>query len=331
MPAVVEAARSRSQSTAVGSTDAPVAGADDDAAVAGLPRRAAVVAAEQLAVLAGQRRPRGEQPPGVAAGHRGAGVDLHALGVGDQVRLVAVGDRDLARDRGRGGAGDRGGGDDAAAAAIAARAGASCQPTLWPTVIRYSAYICRLPSVATLWRSASASISARHSLPAALAAETLARLDRRAVAVSMNDDPRLGRRRSATGCGRAANSSTTPVASNRRRTWLLVAPLRRRRGERRRGGQVAAHDLEQLADQALGRPVDEADAPAGTADAGELVRDDLVARGELHPEDREHAVEDASSNGQRLGVALDPVDGDVVGSARARAAIEAARGSGRAR
>ena len=81
------------------------------------------------------------------------------------------------------------------------------------------------------------------------------------------------------------------MPSNSRRTWLRAAPQRRRRGERRRGRQVAAHDLEQLADQALGGPVDEADAPARTGDAGQLVRDDLVARRELHAEGRQDAVE----------------------------------------
>ena len=92
-----------------------------------------------------------------------------------------------------------------------------------------------------------------------------------------------------------------------------AAPQRRRGGERRRGGHVAAHDLEQLADQALGRPVDEPDAPAGTADARQLVRDDLMARGELDAEGGDHAIEDVVLERDLLGVSLDPVDGDVVG------------------
>ena len=65
-----------------------------------------------------------------------------------------------------------------------------------------------------------------------------------------------------------SKSSTTRLAVEQAAHVGRASPQRRRRGERRRGRQVAAQDLEELADQALGGPVDEADAPAGTADAG---------------------------------------------------------------
>jgi hypothetical protein len=93
---------------------------------------------------------------------------------------------------------------------------------------------------------------------------------------------------------------------------LLAPPERRRRGVVGQGRHVAAHDLEQLADLTARGPVDEADQPAGPADARELLRDDLLARRELDAERGEHAVDALVIEREVLGVALDPVDGHPV-------------------
>ena len=99
-------------------------------------------------------------------------------------------------------------------------------------------------------------------------------------------------------------------AGEQRPDVLLAAPQRRRRGVVRQRRQIAAHDPEELADEAVGRPVDQPDPPVRAADAGQLARGDLVPRRELHAEHRQHDVERRVGERQRLGVTLHPLDVD---------------------
>src|SRR5215208_2572608 len=107
-------------------------------------------------------------------------------------------------------------------------------------------------------------------LPAALGGETLARLDGRAVVGLHEHDVLLGGIESPRVLA-AGELELDPGALEQPAHVLLVAPERGRGREAGRRRQVAAHDLEQLADLTLGGPVDEGDASAGPADARELV------------------------------------------------------------
>ena len=118
-----------------------------------------------------------------------------------------------------------------------------------PTTTRYSAFISRVPSVASLWRSASATISARQSRQRPLGGEALACLERRAVVGLHERDEVLGR------------SAPLVVAAGERQLDRAVreqpADAARcpraaaaRRSQRRR--HVAADQAQQLADQPAG-------------------------------------------------------------------------------
>jgi hypothetical protein len=107
-----------------------------------------------------------------------------------------------------------------------------------------------------------------------------------------------------------SNARSTPESRNSSRTCCSLPQAGGRHGVRGRRRQVAAHDPEQLADLALGRPVEEADRAAGLANASELTRGDVVPGRELHAEGGEDAVEAAVLEGQLLGVARDPLDLD---------------------
>ena len=72
------------------------------------------------------------------------------------------------------------------------------------------------------------------------------------------------------------------------------------------GGDVRLHGLEQVPDEALGGPADQADAPAGAGHADELVGGLLVVGREHHADARQHGVEGVVGVGQRLGVGLLP-------------------------
>ena len=88
---------------------------------------------------------------------------------------------------------------------------------------------------------------------------------------------------------------------------------------------MLADGLEHLADEAFRRPVGEADAAAGAADAQHLGRRALLVRAEHHAEGREHGVERAVGEGQVLRVGLPELDDSPSASARSSAALEQAR------
>ena len=111
--------------------------------------------------------------------------------------------------------------------------------------------------------------------------------------------------------GLTPRSKDDVEAREQRPHVVLGAPQRRRRGARGRRRRVGAEDLEQPADQALGRPVDEPDRAAGATHAHQLVGHDLVVRGELHAEHGEHAFERGVAERERLDVALEPVHVDL--------------------
>jgi hypothetical protein len=89
------------------------------------------------------------------------------------------------------------------------------------------------------------------------------------------------------------------------RPWLPPEGGRRDAGWRR---DVLADGLEDLADEALRRPVRHGDATTGAADAKHLGGDAGGVRREHAAEGREHGVEDAVVEGQRLGVRLEEGD-----------------------
>ena len=79
-----------------------------------------------------------------------------------------------------------------------------------------------------------------------------------------------------------------------------LAPGRRR--------HVLADGLEQLADEAVRRPVGEADLAAGLADAQQLGRGAVLVGREHHAEGRDDDVEAAVRERQRFGVGLAELD-----------------------
>ncbi len=96
-----------------------------------------------------------------------------------------------------------------------------------------------------------------------------------------------------------------PIAEQRPDV-LLAAPQRRRlrTGRRRRG--VRLHGGEQLPDESLRRPVEQADGAAGAADPDQLVGAGLVMRREHHPDAGQHGVEVLVRERQCLRVAPPP-------------------------
>ena len=85
---------------------------------------------------------------------------------------------------------------------------------------------------------------------------------------------------------------------------------------------MPGHDLEHLADEAVGRPRREPDAAARARDARQLGRGLLVVGREHGAEDRERGVEGRVRHRDVLGVALDQVDVEALGLGAAPAAVE---------
>jgi hypothetical protein len=88
---------------------------------------------------------------------------------------------------------------------------------------------------------------------------------------------------------------------------VLVALHHRRLRSRWRRGYVESEGREEVAHHALGRPVDRADSPAGTANAQELVGHRPVVGGEHYPNRGGHHVELVVIEGEGLGVRLYPL------------------------
>ena len=86
--------------------------------------------------------------------------------------------------------------------------------------------------------------------------------------------------------------------------------------------QVFADRLEQLPDEAVRRPVGEADLAAGLADAQQLGRGLVLVGREHHAEGRDHRVEAAVGERQRLGVGLLEFDRQAFGLRARAAALE---------
>jgi hypothetical protein len=76
---------------------------------------------------------------------------------------------------------------------------------------------------------------------------------------------------------------------------------------------VGPDDLDELADEALGRVCHESDPATRPAHAEELARRLLLVRREHGPEDRAHDVEVGVGDGQPLGVAFDEGHFDALG------------------
>ena len=88
--------------------------------------------------------------------------------------------------------------------------------------------------------------------------------------------------------------------------------------------QVFAERLEQLADEAVRRPVGEADLAAGLADAQQLGRGLVLVGREHHAEGRDDGVERAVGERQRLGIGLPEFDRQAFGRRARAAALEQA-------
>ena len=100
-----------------------------------------------------------------------------------------------------------------------------------------------------------------------------------------------------------------------------VAPQGRRLHPRRRR-DVCAEGLEQMADEAVRRPVGEADLSARAADARQFVGGPLLIRREHDAEGRQNDVEAGVREGQRFGVGLPERDRQAVGLGTLPAALE---------
>ena len=88
------------------------------------------------------------------------------------------------------------------------------------------------------------------------------------------------------------------------------------------GGDVLADGLEQLADEALRRPVGEADLAAALADASQLGRGAVLVGREHHAEGRDDDVEAAVGKRQRLRVGLAELDVEPLGLGALAGALE---------
>ena len=91
------------------------------------------------------------------------------------------------------------------------------------------------------------------------------------------------------------------------------------------GGTWALDRPEELADEAVGRPAGERDRAAGPADAEQLGGRLLVVGSEHGAEHRRDGVEGRILERQRLGVALEQLDGEAFGVRPAAAALEQRR------
>ena len=80
-----------------------------------------------------------------------------------------------------------------------------------------------------------------------------------------------------------------------------------------RGREVLPYRLEQLSDEALGRPVGQADPAAGFADACKFARRTCLVRGEHHAEGGQHYVERRVGEWQILGVGFLELDLETLG------------------
>jgi len=104
----------------------------------------------------------------------------------------------------------------------------------------------------------------------------------------------------------------------------LGAPERGRLHAGRRR-HLPADRLEHLADEAFRRPVGEADLAAGLADTQKLGRGPVLVGREHHAEGRDHGVERAVGEGERLGVGLLELDAPAFGVGARPAALKQRR------
>src|SRR5439155_19669652 len=92
-----------------------------------------------------------------------------------------------------------------------------------------------------------------------------------------------------------------------------------------RGWEVAREDSEGLADEPVGGPARQRDAPAGTADPGQLGRGPAVVGGEHDAVDRDHGVERGVGKGKVFCVALDEPNVKMLGCSAGATALEQRR------
>ncbi len=102
------------------------------------------------------------------------------------------------------------------------------------------------------------------------------------------------------------------------------APERGRPGAGRRR-RVLADGLEELPDEAFGRPVGKADPAAALADANQLGRGAVLVGGEHHPEGRDDRVEALVRERQRFRVGLAELDVEPFGRGALAGALEQRR------
>ena len=95
--------------------------------------------------------------------------------------------------------------------------------------------------------------------------------------------------------------------------------------EASRRRDVAAHDLEELAAEALGNPAAQPDPPAGTTHPQQLARGALLIGREHDAEDRQHDIEVRVGELQRLRVADPEVDRRALGSRAQRRPLDERR------
>ena len=80
--------------------------------------------------------------------------------------------------------------------------------------------------------------------------------------------------------------------------------------------------LEHLADEAIGRPIGQANLASTHADARHLGCSTVLVGGKHHPEDRDDNVEAGVRKWQRLRVGLAELDVEAVGSGALAGALE---------
>ena len=117
------------------------------------------------------------------------------------------------------------------------------------------------------------------------------------------------------------SAATVAFEPNRVVEMRLGAPQRRRLHAGRRRN-VFADGLEQLADEALRRPVGQADLAARAADAHQFVRGLLLIRREHDAEGRKHDVEAGIGEGKRFRIGLLERDRQAVGLGALAPALE---------
>ena len=111
---------------------------------------------------------------------------------------------------------------------------------------------------------------------------------------------------------------------------ILAAP---RDGRCDPGGRrhVPSDDLQELSDEAFGRPVGERDLAAGSHDAHDFASGPLLIRREHDAEGRQRDVERVVVERQTLGVALDELDLEPLGAGALGGAVQQLRARSRGR